>query len=178
MGVAGAVVGGGLSIVNAYRQSVAQQQLAKAQAQQQEFNAQVGELQAEDAIRRGDKAAERHSKKVRQLIGSQRAALAAQGIEVNEGTALELQLQEADFGAEDVETIRNNAWREAFGFKSEALGARQQADLLRLGGASESRSTLITGGLQAAQFGAEGAGSFKSTFGSGNRVPKTKRKAV
>lgn len=51
-------------------------------------------------------------------------------------------------GAQDMQTISNNAWREAFGydvqaFQQETAGARAQAE-----GKQAMRNTLLTGGMQ------------------------------
>lgn len=132
-------------------------------------NRQFSELMAEDAIRRGDRAALQHRKKVRQLIGSQRAALAAQGIDVNAGSAMDVQLDTASLGAQDAETIKNNAWREAWGLRSQASGYGAQAamagisgGLAGFAGAQAQSSTFLTGGLNALNSGIQGYQAYKA----------------
>lgn len=110
-------------------------------------NARMAELQAEDALRRGDIEAMRQRQATRGLIGSQRAALAAQGIDLTSGSAMELQEDAAALGAQDAETIRANAWREAWGFRAEATNLRTQGHLERAAAATKAGSTLLTGGL-------------------------------
>lgn len=126
------------------------------QRTQAEINARFAEMEAEDVLRRGDKEANEHQKKVRQVVGSQRAALAAQGIQVDSDTALELQRETSEIGSLDAQTIKNNAWRQAFGFKQEAISSRFAGEIAALTGQQQqsfanfqARNTLITGGISA-----------------------------
>lgn len=137
----------------------------KIEQQQAEFNARVSEFQGEEAIRRGKREAELARKAGAKVKGSQRAALAAQGIALDEGTALELQKEAAEITAEDVETIKNNAAAEAFGFKMKAGQERFKGQLARGAAEAEASSTLLTGGLKFGLQGLEsgvGAGKFLS----------------
>lgn len=121
--------------------------LGKAQKAAYETNARLANLQAEDAIKRGDREAMIHAQKVKKLIGAQRAALGAQGIEVDTGSALDVQAEAAQFGAMDVETIRNNAYREAWGYRSQALDYTTKGNYANLEAKAVARNTLLTGGL-------------------------------
>lgn len=129
---------------------------AEFQATQNEINARFAEMQATEIIKQGDEQAREYEKQVRQTVGSQRAILAAQGIEVDADTALELQKEASEVGALDVETIKNNAWRQAFGYKQEAISQKFQAGLTRQAGKFQqsqlnfgARQTLVAGGVQA-----------------------------
>lgn len=115
------------------------------EAKQSEFNSRVAEFQSSEAIKRGNKQVELARRASKQMIGKQRAALAAQGIALDEGTALALQEETAKFTAEDVETIKNNAAAEAFGFKIQSSQDKLRADLTRIGGNAAARGTLVTG---------------------------------
>ena len=92
-------------------------------------NAEQADRQAADAAVRGDLAANRYAAGTRALVGSQRAALAAQGVDLGSGTPLALQEDTARMGAIDAMTIRNNARREALGFTQEAANYRTQGEL-------------------------------------------------
>jgi hypothetical protein len=140
------------------------------ESQQHQTNAQLAEIQAEDATRRGEKDAQAINKKVRSTIGAQRVAAAAQGLDPNEGMALDAQAESVELGALEAEAIRNNAWRESFGHKTEAQNSRGKSSFTKLAADNKARNTLITGGLQffshAAQAGgyaAKGANSTKLT---------------
>lgn len=134
-------------------------------------NRQFAELMSEDAIRRGDRAALEHRKKIRQLIGSQRAALAAQGIDVNSGSAMDTQMDTATLGAYDVETIKNNAWREAWGLKTQASQYATQAAMAGISGGlagfagqQAQQATYLTGGLSALNSGLKGYALYKGAI--------------
>lgn len=140
-----------LSAVNSYTQSKAQKSQGDFQAQQLEAGARVADIQADDAIKRGESDAKAHRRRVRLQIGEQRAALAAQGQDLESGSALDIQKDTAGFGAEDEITIKNNAFREAWGYKVQSADLSSSAQFTRLGAKQQSRQTLITGGLNAIQ---------------------------
>lgn len=119
-------------------------------SQQQETNSRLGEIQAKDVEARGLKESEETLRKAKTLIGRQRAALAAQGIEIGTGSALDIQLETAEFGALDALTIKNNAFREATGHRIEAIEAGGRAGFTRISGERRAGSTLLAGGLTAA----------------------------
>lgn len=112
-----------------------EQQAAEDQAKIYEFNAAVAEMQAEDAVKRGHDEESRFRAGVRGLIGSQRAAFAASNVDVGFGSALDVQADAAYLGELDALTIRNNAAREAWGFKIEAEDSRRRAAITRRTGA-------------------------------------------
>lgn len=120
------------------------------QKQQYEFNAQMADMQAADAIRRGDKEASQVKARGKKMIGSQRAALAAQGIDVNSGSAADIQEETDVFSTEDAMTVRSNAWREAFGFRAQAMEARNSGAFAELAANNKASNTLLTGGMKAA----------------------------
>jgi hypothetical protein len=111
----------------------------------------IEELRARDIRRRGRQLEQRHRQQVRKLIGSQRAAFAAQGIDVGAGSAFALQLETAELGALDALMIRTNAEREAMGVELGIEGLRTQERVSELAAETEFTTTLLTGGLQAAR---------------------------
>lgn len=126
------------------------------QRRQYEMNRQLAELQAEGAIARGTAEANQVQAAGRRVVGSQRAALAASGVEVDTGTALELQTQTTGLAAMDAEAVRTNAWREAWGYRVEALNAGTTGALAASAGRVSAANTLLTGGLNALQLGFRG----------------------
>lgn len=128
-------------------------QSARAQADYQRrvaaINLRFGELAAQDVLRRGEREAQRVKLKTRALIGRQRVALAAQGISLESGAPLEIQEETAAQGAMDALTVRNNAWREAWGYQVQALNVQTGAAFTELSARAQARSSLLTGGLQA-----------------------------
>jgi len=127
-------------------------------AQQQEWNARIAEVQAQDAVTRGREAESQLRTQTRGLIGSQRAGFAGQGLDISVGSPVDVQGDTAYLGELDAQTIRANAAREAWGYRVEAADRRMAADIARKGGqaaATASRwnaaSTVLGGASQATQ---------------------------
>jgi hypothetical protein len=134
----------GLMAGGAAMSAGAQRASGKAQQRLAEYNAQVGEVQADDAIARGREDEGRHRVAVRGLIGSQRAALAASGVDVNSGTASEIQEDTARQGELDALTIRLNAAREAWGYKVQAGDSRARGAYARAEGNMQALGTIVS----------------------------------
>lgn len=146
-----------LNFSNALSDSIAIRSQGKFQKQILLQNAELAKFQADDAIKRGNLEANQNNQQVKKLIGSQRAAMAAQGIDLSSGSALDIQQSTAELGAIDSLTIKNNAWREAWGYKVDSANYQSQAKFTDLQSKYKSRQTLINGGLQAL-----GSGIFQS----------------
>jgi hypothetical protein len=78
--------------------------------------------------------------------------MAASGVDINSGSAADVQANTATIGALDEATIRNNAAREAFGYTTQATDyltrarfARTAASNAALGVEGDEASTLLTG---------------------------------
>jgi len=144
---------GGISAVSSISGSITESGAIKSkasyEAQQLEFNSKLADLNARSTERVGKENAQNYKTQIKQLIGSQRASMAAQGIDISSGSALDIQVETAELGALDALTIRNNAFREAAGYRIEAAGYTGQAEFTRVAGESNARNTLISGGLSA-----------------------------
>jgi len=116
-----------------------------------EMNRRLAELQAADAIRRGEREAQLTRLRVRGVIGSQRATLGAQGLDIGTGSALAVQEDAKAAGALDALTIRNNAWREALGYRLQAVSFGGQSEFAKFASETAQRQTLTTGGLKFAK---------------------------
>jgi len=90
---------------------------------------------------------------VRQMLGMQRAQLAASGVEVGADTALQLQEDTKRMGQEDVMNIENNAWRQAWGLKIQETDTRNRGKFALASSKQKSFATIATAGLK-------GIGSF------------------
>lgn len=159
-----------------------QQEAAESEAQLQEYNAAQADLQARDAELRGQSDEQLFRQQISQTIGAQRAGIAAQGADVNFGSALEVQQDSQRLGEQDVMTIRNNAAREALGYKVAAENDRRAAGITRKGGAAayaagkqaQSASRWAAGGSIATA----GAGLLQAKYGFGTRRYGTQPQAV
>lgn len=117
---------------------------AKAQARYQqriaENNKITADRAAEDARARGEADAQRRQQELSVLEGRQRAALAANGVVVDEGSALEIVEQTAARSELDALTIRSNAEREALGFEAQGTNFAQTAQFNALRAEQESEA--------------------------------------
>lgn len=134
MQATGAVLGA----TSAFSNSKAVKGAAQTNARIQELNAQAAEWQAKDAIARGDRSAGVARLKTRQFKGSQRAAMAANGVDLSYGSALDILNDTDQFGEIDAETIRDNAAREAWALRQQAAGLGVDATMYRARAAGES----------------------------------------
>jgi hypothetical protein len=99
-----------------------------------EQNADLADLAAADATARGITDENQVRGTVRKVLGSQRAAYAAQGIDLSSGSVGDVAADTALMGELDALTIRNNAMREAWGYKVEAAQTRDKAKYARQAG--------------------------------------------
>ena len=148
-----------LSAGSALSQFAGQRSAAAAAQQQGDYaasiysqNAELADAQAADAIARGKESELRSRQGTQQVIGAQRAGLAASGVDISTGSAVDVQAEAARVGELDALTIRNNARREAYGFQVQAAQDRAQAVMAHAAGANTAQSlrnqsygTLLTG---------------------------------
>lgn len=120
----------------------------------QHYNSQIALLQAEDAEQRGAQAVSEQRMQTRQLIGTQRAGYSGQNVDVNVGSAVDVQADAAMLGELDAQKIAANAEREAWGYRVEAVDRYMAGNIARQGGNSAGN---------AAYFNA--AGSFMTDVG-------------
>lgn len=90
---------------------------------------------ADDVIAQGERQAEFATMDLRRLRGAQTAAIAAQGIDPTSGSAAQIAAQTEKFGQQDIEQIRMNAAREAWGIRTQAnLNYRAERNAAIAGG--------------------------------------------
>lgn len=112
--------GAGMSATGAYTQAKNQQAALQAEAQVQANNAVLAGFQAEDATARGETAANQAMLKGGQVKGTQRASMAANGVDLSVGSA-QLVLNDTDYiTSVDAAQLRDNAAREAWGYRQQA----------------------------------------------------------
>lgn len=146
MQAAGSIVGG----INA-------QKSANFRAAVADRNANLERQAARDALERGDIEEKRQNRRTAQQLGAQRAAMAANGIEVDFGSAADLQADTRMIGREDAQTIRENAMRETRGYDIRAWNANASASASR----AEGKAALWGGIFDAGSSILSAAYSFK-----------------
>lgn len=153
MGATAAI--GVMSMASAYSSSEATRAQGSYQKTMANINARNLDRAADDALVRGENDAKNYRKKVKQVVGSQRANFAAQGIDVSSGSALDIQTETREMGYMDALTIKNNAYREAMGFKQQAITQRFDGANAKWAANQSADMTLVAGGMQAASYGVQ-----------------------
>lgn len=108
------------------------------QAAQMEFqaavaknNAQIAQHQQKDAHRRGEQEATDVQRRMRVLHGSQRASMAARGLDLTHGTPSNILEDTRFFGAVDTNTTRHNAAKEVWEHRLTEQNEDAQAGLFK-----------------------------------------------
>lgn len=120
-------VSAGVSAYGAMQQGKAQEKQYQYQAAVNRNNAIIQNRLADDAIKRGEAAEAEHRRKVNQVKGSQRASFAANGIDLGSDIVSDTLSDTALLGELDALTIRNNAEREAYGYRVGAMNQEASA---------------------------------------------------
>lgn len=148
------------SAVGGITQAKALQSQAEYQKMQYEQNSLLAELQADDAIRRGDKDAAALIRKGDQVVGTQRAAFAANGVDVNYGSARDIQEQTMEISQADADRTKHNARMEAWGYKMAAVQAAGAGRFAEAAGMGAARNTMLSGLAQAGAYGLKAKGAY------------------
>lgn len=170
LAIAATVAGTAVSAYGAIQTANAQSAASSAAAQQAQNNATLAQNAANDATARGVVAQQQKANQTNQLLGQQRAGLAANGVDPNSGTAVNLQSDTAGNGELDQLTIGANAAREAAGYQAQGMNYTTQASVDE----ASSQNDLSAGALKAGSSIIGGAGSVASSWYSyqfGTRSP-------
>ena len=117
--------GAAFQVIGAMNQADSQKQAYEYQAQVARNNAVLQEYQARFALEQGQAAEQNQRLKTAALFGDQRASMAANGIDLGEGSALDVLTTTKFMGERDALTIRDNASRKAWAYR---VGAQNYLD--------------------------------------------------
>jgi len=125
------LVGAGVSALGQYQQSKAAKSAAKYEAAVADSNAKVAEFKAQDAQDRAQVDAENIGRQQAAMRGKQKAAIAANGIDLSSESAGSI-LNATDFyGLQDQKTAVDNGGREAWGYRTQSANYRTEAQMQR-----------------------------------------------
>ena len=127
--IAMTVVSSLVSAAGAQQKGEAEKNAAMYQAAVARNNAIVAEQNAVYATQKGAAAEENKRERTAQMIGSHRAKMGASGLAVESESGLRLYSDIATLGEVDALTIRNNAAREAYGWRSQGVNYEAEARL-------------------------------------------------
>jgi hypothetical protein len=128
-----AVVALGVAAASAAAGAYSAYQSAGAAKDQANYNAQVSELNAQDARRAGDEEAAKVRRQNAQLAAAQRAGFSAKGIDFENGSAGDALDQTDFFGQVDQTIAKQNAARQAWNLRAQKNGYEYQAAVSRPG---------------------------------------------
>jgi hypothetical protein len=158
-----------MSAVNAYQNSQGAKTAYGMQSQVAQNNAQIANWQADDALARGNRDAIRMRIKTNQVKGSQRAALAANGVDLGQGSALNILTDTDYFGDVDADTIQGNAAKEAWALRNQAGNFTSESKLLR--SRAERENPLFAGGASLLTSAGKVAGNWYTPSAGSKVVP-------
>ncbi len=144
--LATSVIGGGMQYMAQKQAGAAQANALRYQADVDKNNSIIQERLAKDAIERGKTEEQMHRIKIGQLKGQQLNAFAKNGVETDSGSALDVLSDTAMIGELEALTIRNNAEREAYGYRVQGMNYSASAANNRTA-ASTARSSANTAAL-------------------------------
>lgn len=129
--------GVGMQTVGAYYNASGQKSTLNAQAHIDENNAKLAEMSAQSALLTGQRQEQSVKLNTAQVKSSQKAAQAANGIDLGSQTAVAVRTSTDVIGEIDAATVAANASRTAFGYQAQkvnyenrARGARTAADAI------------------------------------------------
>jgi hypothetical protein len=134
----------GLGAYSAYSGAQASKNQAQYAAATADNNSKLAEIQAQDRLSQGDKDAATARRNSDMLKGSQRASMAAKGLDLTEGTAQELQDQTDFFSGIDQATTKDNAAKDAWRTRQQGRQFSSDAAMQR-STASQISPLLATG---------------------------------
>lgn len=130
-GIASSAVGSYYSAKSQASSLQFQSNMAGVNARIADTNARVAELGAQQELFRGQQQVGQLTLKAGQVKSSQRAAMAANGIDLGEGSAAEVQAS-TDISKEiDKNTLEANAVSSAWGYRTASMNAQIQATNMR-----------------------------------------------
>jgi hypothetical protein len=153
--IATAVIAAGTSAYSVESSNAAASANAAYQAQVAKNNQAVANANAQFASQRGEALTNQQQLKTRAAVGAIKAQQAADNIDTDSGSAVDVRSSAEQLGQLDALTVRSNAAREVYGFQTQGVNFSAQAGLLE----SESDQAVNAGNLGAASSLLGGAAS-------------------
>jgi len=149
-GMAGQVAGVVSQTIGAYKKSSGTKYGFEFQSMVAKRNADIAEMQAADAMLRGQKDEQAVRQGGANVESSQRASFAARGLDLTEGSPLNILTDTRYLTARDVATTRDNTNKEVWALKNQAQNYTMNGQLLQYRAdlespMAEAGGTLLTG---------------------------------
>lgn len=140
------IAGAGVSAIGAISSGQAQAANANYQAQVAKNNATIAGQNAEYATQAGAVKAESTSLQARDQEAKVRVGLAASGIDVNSGSAADVETTQRETGSLSTQTVVDNAALQAYGYRTTGTSFTAEAGLDTAVAAQAPGAALLTGG--------------------------------
>jgi len=155
MATAASIAGLAMSAYGAYQGSKAAKGEAKYNEAVAKNNKIISDRNAADITKQGTDEANRYRSKVRRLQAEQTVGLAGQGVDVTEGSSIDLLADTAELGEFDAQMIESNAGRAAYNAKVQGMNFQSQANLYKAKASAQNPAfaagtTLLSGAGQVA----------------------------
>ena len=148
------VASAALGAVSSYSQGKSQQAMYNYQAQVAQQNAKIANNNAAMERQTGIEEARMQRIKTLQAVGSQQAAMAANGMDITQGTSLDIIEDTSAMGELDALQIQTNYERKALSYEQQANNFSNEANMDVIAGKNAYRSGVIN----AAATGLNGVG--------------------
>lgn len=162
LGAVAAVASGVMGGISSYQQGKAQQAQYEYQAKVAEDNARIAQNNANLERQQGIEEARLQRMKAMQSVGKQQAAMAANGLDVTQGTPLDVIEDTAAMGELDSLQTRYNYERKALSYEVQANNYNNQANLDFFAG----QNAYSAGKMNAISSGLNGLASTAKTVSS------------
>lgn len=152
VGAVATIASTALGTVSSVQQGKQQQAMYNYQAQVAEENAKIANKNAANERQTGIEEARLQRMKTLQAVGSQQAAMAANGMDVTQGTSLDIIEDTAAMGELDALQIQTNYERKALAYEQQGLNFSNESRMDVIAG----KNAYKTGMINAAQTGLNG----------------------
>lgn len=139
----GSVASGVVGAIGAISQAHAASAAAKYNAEVEAQNAKIAKQNAAWAGQAGEQQAAVEEQKTRGRVGAIVAAEAANNIDVNSGSAVDVRSSAKELGELDALTVRSNAAKEAYGDVTQSWSHEAQSNLDKQNAAAASEAGMI-----------------------------------
>jgi hypothetical protein len=123
--------GAASSALGAYYGAQSQKSSLELQANLADINARMSESSAQQTLLTGQRDEQKSRIATANLKGTQRASMAANGIDLGEGSAAQVLTSTDVMGEVDADTIAANAVRSAWGYRTQGVNQSNQALMSR-----------------------------------------------
>lgn len=138
------IAGSVMSVIGAFAGAQAERSRLQFQADMDRVNQAIAETNARAALMVGQREAQAVMLRTGQIKASQEASMAANGIDIGEGTAARVRTSTEFMGQTDVNTVAANAIRAAFGYRMQ--GTNFGIDATMRSAAADSVSPWMSAG--------------------------------